>query len=1513
MRKALRGLSCRTFRDAYLLPALLILYLLSSGVVQAQIGVYADPVNGQDTASCGSSASPCKSVAKTQTIVQGQNHNQNITVYLRNGTYYLPMSPTNPGETLFFGTADSGTSTAHPITWKADAGATPIISGGVPVGAGGLGLQWTQDANNPQLYSVTLPTTINGQPIQDFEYLFYNGGRRLRSRLQSSSSLGTGLGYYWSGGACYSIQNGASQLVSDNTLCNLGTYMRVANTVTPGTPDAESCPSVTNSKNTSQSKCLDRFYYNPGDQPPLAAWENLNSYNTAWHTCTTVPSNSSYPQGDITLTLFDSWTVDMMRIACIDTNKNIVYFTGQAKSNATQYNDFGPAQNHRFVVENTRDAFDAANLGGQTGIWFLDRPQSGAWTLYYLANGGETPNSDSVVIAQVQPQKGTGTTSLPQGGSLISATGLSNVVFSGIVFEVDNDVPPFTGFNNDENSDDTLPVAIDCENCTNVIFDGVTVRHTSASGILFAATSGTSALANDIIQNSALYDIGDSGIRTGHLANGSDQPNNVIHGVTVQNNLIQGYSRVFPDGEGISLSGGHNVLYSHNDITDGYHAGISVCQIGCPSHTANGNYVTTQYNHIWNIMQGVTSDGGTLYYHTGGGDGTGLGNYILNNLVHDTTDSVIIDAGIYGSGYGGEGIYLDNLTGGVDVENNVVYRVSASTAWMTEGPAPGVASNTFANNIFAYGRMSMFSEQSSWPSGCTTNPGPSLRVSLTNNIFYFDLDDAAKFYLVQGCAYTCGLSYNGYQNFQGNLYWRTDGAFSTYGKQFHVSTNSYSTDGSSCTTSNNPTHDWTFFPFSTWQSNQQPASWGPPGGMNEDLQGSVVFNPGFGSTNNPADFWLNADPVSGLLDHTKTNDTIANAGRQPNPPIPYPAVPTVVPPTFPTYSYTPVPITVQTNPAGLQVTVDGGISQTAPAIANLPQGGKHTLSVASPQYSGSTKYTFSKWSDSNTTAGDVITVGTTAATYTATFTATQLPDLTIVKTHSGNFSQGDTGDTYTITVTNSGAASTSGMVSVADTLPNGLTATAISGKGWSCNPGTLTCTRSDVLAGGSSYPAMALTVNVASNAPANVTNTATVSGGGEINTANDTANDLTAIVQAPTVTTAAATSITSGSATLSGSVNPNGADTQAWFLYSTNSSMSGAVPTPQQDVGSGTVAAPFAAGIAGLAANTPYYFQAVAGNSAGTVQGSILKFTTTSALRPAKIGTYNTGQWYLDVNGNGTYDGDPPDLSAAFGWAGATCIAGDWNGDGRQKIGIYIDGFWYLDYDGNGVWDGGVNDKAYVFGWADPNVIPVTGDWNGDGRTKIGIYYQGIWYLDYDGNGVWDGGVNDKTYNFGWPAAGVTPMVGDWSSTGTAKIGVYYNGLWYLDYDGNGVWDGGVNDKAYNFGWQATGVTPILGDWNGDGRAKIGVYYNGYWYLDYDGNGIWDGGINDKQYNLGWADPAVTPVMGDWTGTGTAKIGVFYEGRWYLDFIGNGIWDGGIVDKTYIWGQTADTPVVGRW
>ena len=234
-----------------------------------------------------------------------------------------------------------------------------------------------------------------------------------------------------------------------------------------------------------------------------------------------------------------------------------------------------------------------------------------------------------------------------------------------------------------------------------------------------------------------------------------------------------------------------------------------------------------------------------------------------------------------------------------------------------------------------------------------------------------------------------------------------------------------------------------------------------------------------------------------------------------------------------------------------------------------------------------------------------------------------------------------------------------------------------------------------------------------------------------------------------------------------------------------------------------------------------------------------------------------------------------------------------------DKIGIFQNGLWYLDSNGNGAFDSGV-DKVYSFGGA-PGYTSLAGDWNATGFTYIGVYKDGIWYLDWNGNGVFDGA--DKAYSFGAP--GWMNVTGDWNGDGKTDIGVTNGQQWYLDMNNNGVYDSGV-DKAYNFG--APGWTPIVGVWDATG-TKIGVTNGQQWYLDWNGNGAFDSGV-DKAYSFG--APGWTPIVGDWNATGFKYIGVTNGQQWYLDWNGNGAFDSG-VDKAYNFGAPGWAPVLGKW
>ena len=108
-----------------------------------------------------------------------------------------------------------------------------------------------------------------------------------------------------------------------------------------------------------------------------------------------------------------------------------------------------------------------------------------------------------------------------------------------------------------------------------------------------------------------------------------------------------------------------------------------------------------------------------------------------------------------------------------------------------------------------------------------------------------------------------------------------------------------------------------------------------------------------------------------------------------------------------------------------------------------------------------------------------------------------------------------------------------------------------------------------------------------------------------------------------------------------------------------------------------------------------------------------------------------------------------------------------------------------------------------------------------------------------------------------------------------------------------------------------SGDLPVLGDWNGDGRTKVGIYRpsNSLFGIDYNGNLTWDNGTDRSGI---YGAPGDTPIAGDWDGTGTTRIGIFRGGFWALDLNGNIGWDPG-TDQVGFFGIAGDTAIVGKW
>ena len=736
-----------------------------------------------------------------------------IDVQIRNGTYYLPS-------TVMFSAADSGSPNLS-IVYQNYPGESPVFSGGIRL------QNWTHAAGNT--WKMTLPASA-----QYFENLFYNGVRRLRPRLGNSP---------------------------------LGTYYRFANNVflnappPPASAPDQNCPFY---QSGSGWLCYDRFQYSASD-PISSAWKNLSPI--ANNPCGQ-PAGNQAIAGDIEVLAWEQFSTSKLRVSCIDAKNQIVYFTGRTGFNPSEPQEGGFVPGNRYLVENVQDALT------QPGTWFLDHSTT-PWTLTYLANPGENPNTDMVIA--------------PQVSQLLVASGLQYVTFRGLTFEHDNYVVEPAGHVSVE-LEPGIGAAVSFQNSSNITFDSDIVTQTSGTGVEFipcinstsppycAATNINATVTNNIVENSAFYDIGVIGIRIGNPFQPADTDANVPQSTTVRNNVVEGYGRTIPASFGIGQGMGHDNLYTHNDVYDGYHCAISTSQsiaaMTVPSGIGNANNVIS-FNHVYNLLQGIMNDGGSIRIDGGNAVFTAAGNKIINNKIHDVTDASIMDA----NGYGGHGAYMDDHTGLVDVENNLIYRVSGSGIYTPHGPALPKSANTIKNNIVAYAQSSLVSDTGPYTDVNTVEPA----FAVTNNLFYFDrsADSMPPFRAVAGCLYSVGIPFSSFLSFSSNLYWRTDGGFASDAKAFHVQTTPGTGPNAPCSDDRST---WTFYTFAGWQ------------GIGEDLQ-SVVQNPGFANPSYPADdFSLpKASPGVGFVVFDPSQ-----AGRS-NPVIHPPAVQA----TFPTKTFNP--------------------------------------------------------------------------------------------------------------------------------------------------------------------------------------------------------------------------------------------------------------------------------------------------------------------------------------------------------------------------------------------------------------------------------------------------------------------------------------------------------------------------------------------------------------------------------------------------------------------------------
>ena len=293
---------------------------------------------------------------------------------------------------------------------------------------------------------------------------------------------------------------------------------------------------------------------------------------------------------------------------------------------------------------------------------------------------------------------------------------------------------------------------------------------------------------------------------------------------------------------------------------------------------------------------------------------------------------------------------------------------------------------------------------------------------------------------------------------------------------------------------------------------------------------------------------------------------------------------------------------------------------------------------------------------------------------------------------------------------------------------------------------------------------------------------------------------------------------------------------------------------------------------------------------AGNPRGGSLDGESLVSVAEARLDVFTSAHKQELRNGHFILpkEGVAEDEVLNFGREGAIPIAGDFNGDGMAEVGVFVAGNWYIDLNGNGVWDDG--DLWAKLG--DAGDLPVVGDWDGDGKDDIGIFGP-EWAGDPKAV-MSEPGLPDRQNETQGARKNMPPRPHD-TALGHRTLKRTANGEVRTD----------VIDHVFYFG--GSGDIPVAGDWNGDGVDTIGVFMNGTWILDDNGDGRWLPG--ETMVELGQAGDL--PVVGDFNGDGVADLGVFRDGKWMIDINGNRTFD---PEDLYIeFGQAGDLPVVADW
>ena len=375
------------------------------------------------------------------------------------------------------------------------------------------------------------------------------------------------------------------------------------------------------------------------------------------------------------------WVQERMPIASIDARTRELV---SSRHSIFALRDDATKQFARYWLDNVGEAF-----AEEPGEWYLDRTGAVSGraepTLLYAPLPGETLETTRISVPAIEqfvrvvgdPASGRPVRNIRIEGIVFRSAGFAEMPAARAPFGVREDelLPTDVDFAAAVQGATEASAAIHLEGARDCVLVGGGIERVDGYAIQLAAGS-----RGNLVSGMSLRDLGAGAVRAGGSAEPSSE--SFSRANEVSDNVMVAGGRLYPNAVAVLFQHGADNVIAHNDISDFFYTGISVGWVWdyVPS-PSSGNLIVG--NHLSHLGQGRLNDTGAIYLL-----GIAPGTIVRGNHIHD----------VRCRNYGGWGIYLDQGSSHVVVEDNVVYDCSHQAFHVNYG-----RENTVRNNIFAFG------------------------------------------------------------------------------------------------------------------------------------------------------------------------------------------------------------------------------------------------------------------------------------------------------------------------------------------------------------------------------------------------------------------------------------------------------------------------------------------------------------------------------------------------------------------------------------------------------------------------------------------------------------------------------------------------------------------------------------------------------------------------------------------------------------------------------------------